>query len=147
MLREGLQTELLLLIADYQPLPRQQLRELFSGDDRQTSNTSYVLRAKGLVKSSTEGTVLTVAGEEMAKQVSATHAEKLKSKKSPPKAVPPMLLRSPSPAKAGDYQAKVNLLQDLARPMAPEFAAVLASIERDVMTAHGFADSRNCVNT
>ncbi len=135
MLRDGLQAEMLLLIADNQPLPRAFLVDLFSGDALQRRNTMYVLKAKELIKLTQDGHMLTVKGEEEAKQVSAKQAKQQPAIK--PKVVPAMLLRRPDPAKTDEYQTKINLLKDLARPMAPEFAAVLASIQQDIMKSHG----------
>ncbi len=135
MLRDGLQVELLLLIADNQPLQRAFLSDLFSGDKRQRHNTIFSLKAKGWIELTQEGHVLTVTGEEEAKQISAKQAQDQRAIK--PKVVPAMLLRRPDAAKTDEYQTKINLLKDLAKPMAPEFAAVLASIQQDIKKLHG----------
>ncbi len=135
MLRDGLQAEMLLLIADNQPLQRPFLIDLFSGDGTQRHNTVYSLRVKGWIKQTPEGLMLTTTGEDTVKEVSEKQVKQQQPIK--PKVVPAMLLRRPDPAKTNEYQTKMDLLKDLARPMAPEFQVWLSKIEQDVMKSHG----------
>lgn len=140
MLREGLQTEMLLLIADNQPLQVSHLKEIFSGDDTQRANTIYSLKGKELIERWVGAWGLTEKGEELAKLVSAEQVVKQRRESNNAKKPEVVLLRKPKGEI--DLDAKQLVLKDLMKIVSPDYAKVLGVIGQDLMDLQGV----NCAN-
>lgn len=135
-LQRGFQSEIVLLLAEYQQASRANLSESFSGDDRQFKNALRNLRSAGLIGLQAGIYELTEAGFDQAKMLS-----KLPQKSSidrpveEPKTVKPVIhLVKP---KDTPLSKKIAFLQDLKRLLSQDLSELVVSIEGDLMALHG----------
>lgn len=135
MLRNGFQMDMLLLIADNQPMGRHDLADLFLGDDAQRKNTVYSLKQKALIAFDVQGYSLTSAGE--AEALAIAKARKAKQPRQTMKATPkPAVLIVPGTVPVQDDKAvKLSVLDQLVVVVKPEWAEVLQAIGRDIKNA------------
>ncbi len=129
-MRSGCQSELLLLIADHQPVSRNDLMDRFDGDGRQCSNALYQLRNSDLINKSDSGYELTELGCNETKILSD------KIVREQPKSTQtqaPVLIRLTPELKSGiDIDKKLEVLDTLQGIVCSDMSIVLRAIKEDL---------------
>ena len=132
-LQVGFQSELVLIIADQQPVKRDDLLAEFSGDSRQFKNALHNLRTGGLVTlQSGLGYELTDDGLYQAK----FHAAARRHPASPIKKPEAPLIHLVKPKPEG-LTKKLDFLSDMKRLLSAELSDLVSSIEADLMDFYG----------
>lgn len=133
-LQVGFQSELILIIADQQPVKRDDLLAGFSGDSRQFKNALHNLRTSGFVTlQGGLGYELTDDGLHQAK-FHATAAKKHPA--SPIKKPEAPLIHLVKPKPEG-LAKKLDFLRDMKRLLSAELSDLASSIEADLMDFYG----------